>query len=386
VKEADMKVHRILATMAVLSMGARMVVACSSTFEVPEPVPLKDGGAITTGDTCSTNSDCYGGSDCVTNTCDLGKCVVHNLALGSVPPNPYITADVCQRVVCDGKGNETVEPDPSMVPQSNGLYCQKAVCNDAGTASYVPDPKNVQPGPGPACQKYSCDDAGSGTIVPDPSNVPTGTALACTKPACDDAGNASTVADPSNPPPPDPCNTYACNGETPVATPANIGVVCSSLGLACDNAGNCDVCPAVNAQCTDPGPGAAAHTIGTAYTFGTIGLCDGDGSILCGALTGSEQSWFSYTSSGSFSTCDFDPYVSVQSTGMVKLCEYFQSTTLTCPAGSTNATDPDGDPGCCITTLNGSMAISPADDDTEVLIQIENLTNACVGYMASFHS
>ena len=47
----------------------------------------------------------------------------------------------------------------------------------------------------------------------------------------------------------------------------------------------CDVCPAAGASCTDPGPGAASHTLGAAHDFGTIGFCDDDQITFCGALT-----------------------------------------------------------------------------------------------------
>jgi hypothetical protein len=246
---------------------------------------------------CTSDADCSFGGDCVIASCNAGTCVSRDAPAGSIPSAPLATAGPCQRVVCDGKGNDKLEPDPANVPTEGA----------------------------PACKKYVCDAEGHETTAPDPNNLPAPgtTPGACTKGGCDDKGNETSVADPSNPPPPDACNTYACNGTTPVPTPTP-GKVCSSLGMACDAHGACDVCPPVDASCADPGPGATAHTLGTAHSFGTIGLCDGDGSTLCGALTGGEESWFTYTSCGSLSLCSFDPFVSVEATGTVELCEYFQ--------------------------------------------------------------
>ncbi|HTQ43138.1 MAG TPA: hypothetical protein VMI75_10315, partial [Polyangiaceae bacterium] len=73
--------------------------------------------------------------------------------------------------------------------------------------------------------------------------------------------------------------------------------------------GSCDSCPALDDACTDPGPGATAHTFATVYNFGTIGLCDGDGDALCDTLTAGGEEWFAYTSDGTLSFCTFDPEV-----------------------------------------------------------------------------
>jgi hypothetical protein len=78
--------------------------------------------------------------------------------------------------------------------------------------------------------------------------------------------------------------------------------------------------------------------------------------------------------------------VSVEATATVLLCEYFQQFTVVCPAGTTPADDADGDHGCCMSTMNGSMTVVPANDDSGAFIRVHNTTSACVGYLLSFHS
>lgn len=396
---------------------------------------------------CETSFDCSSGEGaCQQWACVQHQCVAQDAPAGTIPGDTSVNVPPCHRLVCDGDGGESVEVDPGATPPQDGVVpCQKAVCDATGQVVTVPDPTAVPPDDMPGdCQRPACDASGNVISTPDPTDLPTDSTGDCRKPACDASGTPTFTPDPSDLPPstpgdcksagcdasgnitytPDPsdvppdtikgdcltpgcdangnatsvpandpppasaCDTYTCQSGQAVSSPVNQGKSCGVDGFVCSATGTCDVCPAADATCSDPGPGAGAGSLASAYDLGTIGFCDGDGYSFCGALHARVTSYVGYVSDGSFSLCEFDPDVRVQASAPVTLCEYFDCPTVTCPAGTLPATltTPAGLPGCCATGAAVEMQISPSCEDSQTYITVESEAGACTTYELFFHS
>jgi hypothetical protein len=428
-------------------LSGSLVAACGSSREPMGSSSASSSSSSGAGgasmDQCETALDCSSGGDaCQQWVCEQHRCVEQNAPAGSLP-GTSMTVPPCHRLVCDGDGGESVVIDPSVMPPQDGVpACQKAVCDAMGqvvtmpdptaappddmpgdcqrpacdakgdvtsvpdptdlpadvpgdcrlpacTASgmptFTPDPTDVPPNTVGDCETTTCDDAGNVTYTPDPADVPADIIKGdCMAPGCDAAGNVISV-DADDPPAMEPCMSYTCQSGEAVGAPANPGKNCSTEGFICSTAGTCDVCPAADATCSDPGPGDGAYSLGTEHDFGSVGYCDDDGYSMCDALHAGVTAYFGYTSDGSFSFCDFDPDVNVKASATVTLCEYFTCPSVTCPAGSLPATQ-GGLPGCCATGTTLDMAISPSCSDTQTYITVESKSAACTTYELAFHS
>ncbi len=423
-----------LAPVGMLLASADMVTGCS----FPTTTPLTPEGQ------CQTAFDCSsGGEPCKEFVCEQHQCVEQDSPAGTVPSTTSDGVPACHSVICDGHGAESVVVDPSATPPQDSVApCQKAACDANGNVVTAPDPSNLPPDTPGDCKKSTCDANGNVTFTPDPSDVPQDTMPGdCKTSTCDANGNVTYTPDPSDvpadtpgdckttscdaggnvvytpnpadtppptmsgdcmqgacdaagnvisvpandPPPAGACSSYTCQNGAAVAAPANVGMVCSPEGFVCSPTGTCDVCPTADATCTDPGPGAAAHSLATAHGFGTIGYCDTDGYGTCDTLQPGVTTYFGYKSDGSLSFCSFDPYVGIQASASVTLCEYFECPSVTCPSGSTAATM-GSLPGCCITGAATEMAITPSCEDSEVFITVETQNPTCTSYSMGFHS
>lgn len=84
---------------------------------------------------CSTKDDCPGTDTiCRTRTCTSGACGFSDAPAGT--PTDNQTADDCKRVVCDGVGTVTTEPDATD-PLDDMKDCTSDLCN-AGSPENVP--------------------------------------------------------------------------------------------------------------------------------------------------------------------------------------------------------------------------------------------------------
>ncbi len=311
--------------------------------------PLATGG-------CEADADCGASQDCKAWRCEAQRCVEEDAPAGTTPNDPSVSVPPCHRLVCDGHGAATVEVDPSAVPPDTPGDCMKPACAADGTVTSMPDPGDAPP-----------DDL--------PGD--------CMKPACDASGNVTSV--PADDPPTAACESFTCQNGQPTGTPANEGMVCSPLGFACGNTGMCDTCPPADASCTDPGPGATSHALGSAHDFGTIGFCDSDEITLCGALTSGTTAYFTYAVSGGVTFCDFDPFVFVQASAPVTVCQYFGCSSVPCPSGTTPSTL-GGVAGCCIDGAATQMQIMPSCDDPQVYVTVDAKGASCTTYEVGFRS
>jgi hypothetical protein len=337
---------------------------------------------------CVTDGQCGGQQGCRAWACVGGVCQRNDPAAGT-PISPQPAGLACKRAVCDGHGS-TIEVIDTNVPGADAPNdCLKPTCAADGTPTLVPDTADLPPDTPQDCLKPACAADGTPTTAPDPSDVPADQPADCLKNTCDANGKPTTVPDNADPPAPGVCDTYTCNAGSAVASPANVGKVCSSTGFACDTQGKCDVCPAVDAMCTDSGPGKSAHSPQTAVDYGGIGYCDYWGQSWCGALTANESSWFTYRDDGTVGLfCIFDPNFEVKPTAPVTLCTYFDcATAVSCPIGSIAATSTTGHAGCCAAAPASTFTGMRIDfcKGARVEIEVRNGATPCTGYQLDFH-
>jgi hypothetical protein len=347
-----------------------------------------DSGYVPPPAQCTTDGQCGGQQGCRAWACVVGMCERNDPAAGT-PVTPQPSNLACKRVVCDGHGNTTEIVDPTVTGPDTPHDCMKPTCAADGTPTLVPDASDLPLDAPNDCLKPACSSNGTPTTAPDPTDVPADQPGDCQRNACDANGNPTTVPDDSDPPAAAACDTYTCSAGHSVASPANIGKVCSSNGFACDTQGQCDVCPAVDSACTDPGPAASAHSPQTAVDYQGIGYCDNWGHSWCGALAAGQSAWSTYRDDGTIGfLCVFDPYFEVKPTAPVTLCTYFDCAGgVTCPSGSTAATSTTGHAGCCVAAPPSTFTGMHIDfcKGARVEIEVQNGGTACTGYELDFH-
>ncbi len=365
---------------------------------------------------CFSDISCTGASACREARCVSGKCVTSNVPDGAAPTPTGSPREVeCRRIVCDGQGNERSVVDQTVLPKREPPACQRFACSPAGDVLLFSDPSNGVPDSDRGdCQTMACDALGGVTIQPDVTDLPADVAGDCRAPACGADGRASAIANPSDVPadqnhdcqqpacaadgtitsvnddadvPADTtCETFACADGVATASPINEGQTCSDLGFVC-NGGNCNVCPAPDASCADPGPGQNSQSAGTAFDFGGIGHCDSGGRSFCGAVAANETTFYSFRDNDTGTIfCEFDPSISISSTAPVTLCEYFSCGAVTCPGGSTPSTSGDLQ-GCCVdadSTL-AAMRINPCGEASVLISVRAKPGTTCAGYTLRFN-
>lgn len=303
----------------------------------PEPTTTttgdSDGAPTTTAGECGGPGDCGNAIGlCQERTCVKGACGVADLPEGAEWPSTY---GDCRIDLCDGKG---------------GLM---TVLGD--------DPPSQVHGD---CQRYVCD-AGDIVTIADASDV-------------QDDGNDCTVD--------------ACDGATPVHTPLPQDTPCGPGGASyCHSDVVCRPCKQVTDACEDHG--AEPHdNQETAQNLGQIDDNDASGGTVCGTLRGANDiDWFTFNGKDALGNY-VDPFRSLvtQSGEGARLCVYLacsnQPTTLDCK-GSSPATAPLGQPGCCDGgTVAPSLNCDGLDDGAKVWIRVDNPQKlACVPYQLDYH-
>lgn len=283
---------------------------------------------------CTKAEECADpGNECVTRTCDDGKCGTAPVAAGTAVAAQ--TAGDCKSKQCDGKGVAADVNDDTDLPND-----MKACTDDACVAG-VPSNKNTAAGT--ACgANLACD--GNGNCA--------GCATATDCPGADTECQMRT------------CTAGVCGvSNTPVGTPLVAQTPGDCQAKQCDGAGaivskadNADL-PADANECTDDictaGVPSNPNTMsgGTCTSGGTV--CDGSGAcVACVVAT----------------TCP----------GQDNECQTRTCTAGVCgfsfvASGTATATQVAGD--CKKTTCDGAGATSSANDDTD----LPNDSNPCTG-------
>jgi hypothetical protein len=266
--------------------------------------PASSGGmAATTGATggmggggvpvsCKTDSDCTGlDTDCAKYSCKSDLCIAADAASGT--PTTAQTTGNCQKIVCDGHGNITLQVDDANVPNDSNP-CTKDVCTD-GVPSNPAEPVGLKcgsalacdgqghcagctspgdcPGTDNECQSRSCTSSLCGFIY-----AAAGTALMsqtpgdCKKSVCNGMGAVSVIFDATDAPTStNPCVVTGCSMGSPTQSNTAKGAACTAgTGTTvCDGDGTC-------VQCLQPAscPGTDTECQTRACTAGTCGFSD----------------------------------------------------------------------------------------------------------------
>lgn len=303
---------------------------------------------------------------------DVGVCFIASCIAGMPTQTPKEQGEIvddpsigdCQRIVCDGMGNEiSVAHDADLPDDTN-------VCTDDGCVQGVPTYVPVAAGtlvdngiPGD-CLSAQCDGMGSMIIAPNDSDVPSDAAV---------------------------CTVDSCNAGAPVHTPKPTGTSCGSNNAICHPDGRCDSCADPGANCPDNGYGEPNDSQATATNFGTISDNDSAGKSFCAVLSGtSDVDWFTYRGSDDLFS-EVDPVQSISNGTKGQLCAFFKcdagATNLTCLGGSAPATAPGGQSGCCAeSSFPVNLECGSVDDDAQVWLRVDNPdANACIPYRLEFH-
>lgn len=299
---------------------------------------------------------------CFTGTCSAGVPGQTPKAAGTVIEDP-VPGD-CQHVVCDGAGKEATVAYQADVPNDmNG--CTNDLCvQGMPTHSPVAAGTLVDNGVAGDCQGAQCDGMGNMVIGPNNADAPSDAAV---------------------------CTVDACNAGVPVHTPKATGTSCGNGGAVCHPDGRCDACTDPGANCPDNGFGEPNDSQATANDFGTVSDADSAGKNFCAVLSGpNDVDWFTYHGSDDLFS-EVDPFQTISNGTAGRLCVFFKcdsgTTTIGCSGGSTAATAPGGQSGCCATApFPVTLECSSVNDHAQVWLRVDNPNaNACVPYQLSFH-
>ncbi len=145
-------------------------------------------------------------------------------------------------------------------------------------------------------------------------------------------------------------------------------------------------------DCSDPNEDN--NTSATAFALvpsnGSFTDCDDTGGTISGAAQNTDLDWFTY-SAEDVNFCGVDPTVSIAS-GNVEVCLFVTctgaTTELTCPQGTTDATD-GALVGCCSTsgfTIDSFNCDGTLSDDATSHIRVKAAQeNMCIAYSIGYH-
>jgi plastocyanin len=268
------------------------------------------------GPECTAPADCPDpGNECLTRTCDSGKCVNAPVATGT--PLAAQTAGDCKVMQCDGAGM-AVAANADTDVSDDKKACTNDVCT-AGTASNPPSPAGTScgaalvcdgkgdcvgcaaatdcPGTDDECQARTCTAGVCGTSFTAAATPTTAqTTGDCKQNQCDGTGGViAAVLATDIPVDANQCTDDICTGNLPSNPNTMSGGVCTTGGTVCNGAGACvtclsaATCPAAAnecqvATCMAGACGIAFVAVGTNAATQTTGdchvnKCDGAGAI-----------------------------------------------------------------------------------------------------------
>ena len=217
-----------------------------------------DGAGQCVGE-CNVAADCAGqDTDCRKRTCTSGVCGVQDLAPGAILGN-QVEGD-CKRLICDGAGGVTTEPQPTDIPV-DGNDCTVKVCQGS-------TPKVTWAALGDACNGTGvCNGAGTCVgCVAGQKQCTTGNALQTCQPnGAWDLGTACSAS---------ACVNGACvGGCVPATKQCNVQApqTCDANG-AWQGATTCSASACVSGACVGSCVPGATNCSGN-----TVLTCDADG-------------------------------------------------------------------------------------------------------------
>jgi plastocyanin len=264
------------------------------------------GGTGGSAPECTKPADCAPpGNECLTNTCDAGKCGTAPVASGTVVAGQ--TAGDCKSKQCDGKGAVADVNDDTDVPNDNKECtddkCIAGVASNPNTAAGAACGTNLKCDGNGACvgctSASDCPAAANECQTPvctvgvcGFNNAPAGTLLAaqttgdCKTQQCDGSGAVIAMPD-NNDKPVDnkACTDDVCTGGVPSNPNTMAGGVCSEGGgTVCNGSGVCaeclvaSTCPGQDNECqsrtcTAGVCGMSFKPAGTATATQTAGDC-----------------------------------------------------------------------------------------------------------------
>ncbi|MBW2523584.1 MAG: hypothetical protein JRI23_05390 [Deltaproteobacteria bacterium] len=200
----------------------------------------------------------------------------------------------------------------------------------------------------------------------------------------------------------------ACDGRCidPLVDSAHCGAsgdcLGASAGVACGATEACQDGSCYALPCEDLWE-LTAHTNdtennATTLSDGTVEDCAEQQAVV-GLLDGADDvDWYTYL--GSDGSCIVNPlHLVEQATAPVRLCVFLEcvdtasATFFTCPAGTTEATSPDGRAGCCITGTDESFELgdlsctSSMDDSAYVYVRVDDpaaTASTCARYSVRY--
>jgi hypothetical protein len=241
---------------------------------------------------CKADADCTGlNTECAQYTCQDSLCIAANSPSGTAVAAQ--TTGNCQKTVCDGHGNLTLQVDDSNIPDDSNP-CTKDICA-SGKPSNPAEPVGVKcgasltcdgqghcagctgpsdcPGTENECQSRSCTGSLCGFIYTAAGTpVMAQTAGDCKKSVCNGMGAVSLILDPTDAPAStNPCVSTGCSMGSPTQSNTAQGAACTTDPgtTVCDGDGNCVQCLQPS---TCPGQDTECHT--RACTAGACGFGD----------------------------------------------------------------------------------------------------------------
>ena len=267
---------------------------------------------------CAAPADCPDtGSECVTRTCDSGKCGTS--PVGAMTPLTAQTAGDCKVKQCDGAGM-TTEANDDLDFSDDKNACTDDTCvagvvtnkaSAAGTAcgtGSICDGRGACvgciaatdcPGQDDDCETRTCTAGVCGfSFTPSGTKTTAQTAKDCQSSVCDGSGTTITQPDSTDVPVDgNECTDDVCTAGAPSNPPTAAGGVCTTVnGTVCNGSGSCvacltaATCPGVDSDCqartcTAGTCGISFVASGTAAATQTAGdcktnKCDGAGASL----------------------------------------------------------------------------------------------------------
>ena len=273
-----------------------------------------------------------------------------------------------------------------------GFMCQRGVC-DAGMCAMVPLAAGVEVDDRPGnCQHLVCDGQGQGTPLPADDDLPFDTSRDCKREVCQAGAPVFEVDDLDLPNDGNDCTTDTCKDGTPNFAPLPINSFCGPGGNSfCHDDGNCEPCKQITEACVDDSNSEPNESQVAARDLGGIDDDDASGGTFCGVLQGDDDvDWFKFTGNDVLFNY-VDPTRQILTDGAARLCVYAQckggGTSVGCDGGTSKATAPLGQAGCCGEgTVAPSLDCDGLDDSATIWISVENVAAlACVGYQLDYH-
>jgi hypothetical protein len=188
----------------------------------------------------------------------------------------------------------------------------------------------------------------------------------------------------------DASTTSAASATTSATTSSTAATTTSATTTAATTTAEATTSAASGAGCDDPGD-EPNETEAQATSLPDLTDCDllgGDPTVSGVLRSGADVDWYKYSGDDSIG-CLVDPTRDFE--GGARLCKFADCAdgsegTMTCGGGSSDATSPDGLPGCC-SDAGFSMDVDcdSIDDDATIYMRFDLPHDACLAYTLTYH-